>query len=286
MESIELFLNEIRPNPDQPRKQFKQAELESLAESIQANGLLQPVVVYQHFDEGYFLIDGERRWRAAGLAGLKSIPAVVRETVRGNDLGLLAMVANLQREDLSPIEEAQAYQKMIEMGWSISQITYRMGISHPTVVNRLALLELEPEIQQMINADLLPLDRRATDALLSVADSEHRVKLAQKLARPGTSIKTIVAACEKFNAALDAEPAGENVPALHFSARKTGKRNTPKWDMLQQVGKVPPWSAVERAAIDTCAMCPLRDTASAVICGDCPAVLMVGQLIRQANNGY
>ena len=108
------------------------------------------------------------------------------------------------------------------------------------------------------------------------------MKLASKLARQGLRVQTVVTACTKFQEALQAQPAGENVPALHFAVRHSGKVDLPKWDVLQQVGKVPRWKEVEKAARITCESCPLRESASAVICQDCPAVLMISQLIKQA----
>ena len=278
METIELFLEDIKPNPDQPRKHFRLEELRGLAQSIRTNGVILPVAVYKD-DEQYFLIDGERRWRAAKMAGLKKIHAVVRHV--NGDRGLLALVANVQRADLSPIEEAQAFRKMKEMGLSNIDITHRVGVSQPKVAGRLKLLELDEEIQPLINKGLLPVDQRSTDALLSIKDKEHRVKLAQKIARPKLQIGTVVSSCQKFNAALAAEPAGEKVPALHFAARKAGERNEPRWDMLRQLGKVPPWNKVVEAARETCGMCPLRETASTVVCADCPGVLMVRELIKR-----
>lgn len=283
MEAIELLLADIRPNPDQPRKMFSVDELKSLGQSMHENGLIQPVVVYKNGDGCYHLIDGERRWRAAKMIGLISIPAVVRDCPKDDEKGILAMVANLQREDLTPIEEAQAFQKMREMGMTVTKIANRLGISYPTVINRLSLLKLDNEILELIKKGTFPTDKRAIDALFSINDSEHRVKLASKLARPGLRIQAVITACAKFNDALQAaQPAGENVPALHYAVRHSGKADLPKWDILHQVGKVPPWKKVEKAARITCDRCPLRETASSVICKDCPAVLLISQLIEQA----
>jgi ParB/RepB/Spo0J family partition protein len=282
MEAIDLLLTEIRPNPEQPRRHFDAEELEGLAQSIRENGVIQPVVVYKNGDGCYHLIDGERRWRAAKLAGLERAPAVVRDCPKADEKNMLAMVANMQRADLTPMEEAQGFQKMVEMGLSITKIAHRLGISYPKVHARLSLLKLESEIQELIKKGVFPTDKRAIDALLAIEDGKHRVKLASKLARQGLRVQTVVMACTKLNDALQAQPAGENVPALHYAVRHAGKVDFPKWDILQQVGKVPPWKEVEKAARITCDRCPLRETASAVICKDCPALLMLSQLIEQA----
>ena len=182
-----MKLDMIRPNPKQPRKHFDQGELESLAASIRENGVILPIVIYKNGDGFYHLVDGERRWRAAKMAGLTEIPVSIRTS--GEDAGILAMVANLQREDLSPIEEGQAYQQMRDAGMSLNDIAQRMGIAHATVNCRLNLLKLEPKIQDLVARNLLPTDKRAIDALLSVKNSDHRVKLAGKLAREGCKVK-------------------------------------------------------------------------------------------------
>ena len=283
MEAIDLLIDSIWPNPDQPRKSFSVQELKSLGQSIQENSLIQPVVVYKNGDGFYHLIDGERRWRAAKMIGMKYISSVVRDgPPQEDEKGLLATVANMQREDLTPIEEATAMQQMKDKGMSTTVIAHRLGISYPKVANRLALLKLDQEIQELINQGKMATDRRVTDALLSIEDPEHRVKLASKLARTGVNIQSVVTACEKFNAALQSQPAGEHVPSLHYAAKHSGKVDLPKWNILKQAGKVPPWSEVEKAATTICDRCPLRETASSVVCKDCPAVLMISQMIKQA----
>jgi ParB/RepB/Spo0J family partition protein len=278
MQIINLSLDRIDVNPEQPRKVFEIESLQGLAQSIRESGLIQPVAVYKNGDGKYHLIDGERRWRAAKLAGLKSISAVVED--KPERPGLLAVIANLQREDLNPIEVAQAYRMLKESGLSNAAIAHRIGSSQSTVASRLKLLELEPEIQQMIISETMPSSSRAVDALLSIENSEHRVKMAQKLARTGLKIKTVETACRKFNEAMAAAKP-ENLPAVYFAARKAGEPNLAKWDMLRQAGQVPPWPMVEQAARAVCDGCPLRDTASATICQDCPGVLMISALIRK-----
>ena len=282
MNAIELTLDQIGINPEQPRKHFGKEELDGLAESIRENGIIQPVVVYKNGDGGYYLIDGERRWLAAKLAGLKQIPAVVQE--KPDRPGLLAMVANLQRADLTPIEEARAYQVLHEGGMAITEIAHRMGISQATVKSRLNLLALEPEIQTLVEKGAMPTDRRAVDALLSIESPKHRVKLAQKLARPGLKIKTVETACRKFQEALEAQPA-RNLPMVDFAVQRAGKADLPKWDMLHQAGQVPPWPIVEQAARRTCDNCLLRDMASAATCKDCPGVVLLMKLIQAVSDG-
>jgi ParB family chromosome partitioning protein len=142
----EIPINRIRPNPYQPRRRFDLAELQQLAASIRDHGVLQPVLVTETLD-GYQLIAGERRVRAAELAGLERIPAVVRQLAARDQLEL-ALVENLQREDLDPIETATAYRQLIdEFGFTQDELARRVSKARSTVANTLRLLDLEPAVQ-------------------------------------------------------------------------------------------------------------------------------------------
>jgi ParB family chromosome partitioning protein len=142
----EIPINRIRPNPYQPRRRFDPAELDQLAASIRDHGILQPVLVTETLD-GYQLIAGERRVRAAEIAGLERIPAIVRQLAARDQLEL-ALVENLQREDLDPIETASAYRQLIdEFGFSQEQLAERVSKARSTVANTLRLLDLEPAVQ-------------------------------------------------------------------------------------------------------------------------------------------
>ncbi|OYW02962.1 MAG: hypothetical protein B7Z61_11185 [Acidobacteria bacterium 37-71-11] len=149
----EVAIGEIRPNPLQPRRQFAAASLEELAASIREHGLLQPVVVSRSPAGGYELIAGERRWRASRLAGLERIPVVLRDAVPDADQLALALIENLQREDLTPIEEARAYHHLrAELGLAQEAIAARVGKDRSTVANALRLLQLPLSVQEMVDA--------------------------------------------------------------------------------------------------------------------------------------
>jgi ParB family transcriptional regulator, chromosome partitioning protein len=144
--SIEIAISRIRPNPRQPRQRIGQAELETLAASITAHGVLQPILVIETID-GYQLVAGERRLRAAQLAGLDRIPAIVRQLADRDQLEL-ALVENLQREDLGPLEEAHAFRSLIdEFGLSQEDIAARVGRARSTIANTLRLLDLDEPVQ-------------------------------------------------------------------------------------------------------------------------------------------
>lgn len=185
-----LPIDSIKPNRLQPRKVFDERPLAELAESIRRHGLAQPVVVTRDPAGGFELVAGERRLRASKLAGLREIPAVVRETLTHQDRLLLALVENVQREDLNPIETAQAYRRLLaEFQLSQNQLAELVGKSRPAVANTLRLLELPEEIQSAI------LSGRLTEghgrALLMVADLAHRRVLAQRAVELGLSVREL-----------------------------------------------------------------------------------------------
>lgn len=152
----EVPLSRIRPNPLQPRRQFDEAELEALAASVAEHGVLLPVLVTQTLD-GYQLVAGERRFRAAQLAGLERIPVVIRQVAERDQLEL-ALVENLQRQDLNPIEEASAFRQLIDdFGLTQEGVAARVGRARSTVANTLRLLDLDEPLQQLI------IDRRLTE---------------------------------------------------------------------------------------------------------------------------
>src|SRR5688500_8055743 len=147
---VEVSLDQIEANPNQPRKAFSDEALTELAASIRASGVIQPIIVRRH-GVGYQLIAGERRWRAARRAGLEHVPAVIREATDAQTLEL-ALVENLLREDLNPMEEAEAYQKLLaQFGWTQEELAQRVGKDRSSIANGLRLLRL-PE----------PIDRKST----------------------------------------------------------------------------------------------------------------------------
>jgi ParB family chromosome partitioning protein len=191
---LRLPLEEIRRDPGQPRKTFDEDKLRELADSIRAQGLIQPVLVRRDGPSGYVLIAGERRWRAAQLAGLREIPAVVREVSSAQALEL-ALVENLQRTDLNPIEEAEGYRRLIdEFHLTQEQVSQRVGKERSTVANALRLLGLPDEVKEMLASgtlsmgharallglpripEMVELARRITEKKLSVREAERLVK--------------------------------------------------------------------------------------------------------------
>ena len=182
----EIELRSIRPNPFQPRREFDSASLAELQASIRENGLLQPLVVRVAAD-GFELVAGERRFRA--LSGLKreTAPAIVRE-LSDEQMLLLALVENLQREELNAIEEAIAYQQLIDgFGLTQSQVANRVGRNRSTVANSLRLLTLPQEVQEMVGSGSLSAGHAR--AVLSIESDPDRIYLAKEIAKNGLSVR-------------------------------------------------------------------------------------------------
>ena len=181
----------VVPNPEQPRKHFEPALLRELADSIKLHGILQPIVVSPHpHDPGhYILIAGERRWRAAQLAGQHEVPAVVRDTPESDRLEL-AVLENLQRLDLSPIEEAQAYRQLMDVrGYTQEQLAERISKDRSTVANALRLLKLPPKVQDLVQDGRLGMGHAR--ALLSLEDPADMLRLAYETIEKGLSVRAV-----------------------------------------------------------------------------------------------
>ena len=183
----ELSILEIRPNPHQPRETFDPEGLEELRDSIRRHGVLQPVVV-RAAAEGYELIAGERRWRAARLAGLERIPATIRHEVSDEVMLELALVENVQRRDLDALEKARGYRNMMEqLGLTQEQVAEKVGLKRATVANHLRLLELPEDIQGALIRGLITMGHAR--ALLALPDGEAQAALLGTIVREGLSVR-------------------------------------------------------------------------------------------------
>ena len=182
-----LPLHKIEPNPNQPRRDFDDEELEALAESIRQHGIIQPLTV-RGMPNGYYqIIAGERRWRASRLAGLDEVPVVIMEADDRKAMEL-ALIENLQRQDLNPVEEAQGYDALINrFGMTQEEAAERVGKSRPAVANALRLLGLPEPIQAMVEDGRLSAGHART--LVSVADPAIQQKIAEKVANDGLSVR-------------------------------------------------------------------------------------------------
>jgi ParB family chromosome partitioning protein len=184
-----LDIESIHPSTRQPRKQFDDAKLDELAETIRNQGIIQPLVVRSRDKGGFELVAGERRWRAAQRAGLHQVPAVVRETSEAQAFEL-ALVENLQREDLNPIEEAEAFQYMVaEHGHTQESLASRVGKDRSTVANALRLLKLPPAVRAMVREGRLNMGHAR--ALLGLESDQSIERLARQAASRGLSVRQV-----------------------------------------------------------------------------------------------
>lgn len=184
----EIELGLIKPNPYQPRTEFDKEKLEELATSIKEHGVIQPIIVRKQ-DDGYELVAGERRWRAAQKAGISKIPAIIKEYSDGQMLEI-ALLENLQREDLNPIEEAQAYKKLMEdLGITQEKLSKRIGKSRSVIANSVRLLNLPEEIQQLLAEGKITTGHAR--ALLSLDNQQTQKELALAILEKDLTVRDI-----------------------------------------------------------------------------------------------
>jgi ParB family chromosome partitioning protein len=183
---VEIGLDQVEPNPNQPRKSFESSSLEDLAASIKSSGVIQPVIV-RRLATGYQLIAGERRWRAARLAGVERIPAIVREATDAESLEI-ALVENLLREDLNPMEEAEAYRNLLaQFGWTQEELGQRIGRDRTSIANALRLLRLPDAIQDDLRAGRLTMGHAR--ALLALTTVTEQLKLRDEILAHDWSVR-------------------------------------------------------------------------------------------------
>ena len=300
-----LGTSALVPNPQQPRRIFDHDALLGLGNSMKESGQIHPLIVDDVGDGTYIVVDGERRWRAAELVGIPELMAVIRHPVEQNaDARQLveALVTSTQREELSPVEFARACGKLRKMGLTNRAIADKIGTYTERIRMSLRLLDLNEELLQLVDTGKLPKDPRVVDALLSIEDSNIRVKLGAKLARSGIGIVAIVNACKRLNESLQNQTKAqmEDVPALALAKRavyRTDGKATAKWDVVRAATKgmcdacdanpripaapEPAWWLITQATVGTCKECSMRKSAvnrDLSICKECPAVALLQRL--------
>jgi len=187
IEDVPLSL--VSPNPFQPRRVFDEAELEELANSVKTKGVLQPILVRKLGDGGFELIAGERRWRAARLAGLKKIPAIIRPATDAEAMEM-ALIENLQRKDLNPMEAARAYQRLMkEFGLTQEAVSRTLGKERSSIANTVRLLALQSDVQTWVESDQLSWGH--AKVLLAVSDPEQQVRLGRRAVTERLSVRDL-----------------------------------------------------------------------------------------------
>ena len=202
----QLPLSSIHANPMQPRTVFQADRLEELAASIRANGIIQPIVVRRH-EDGYQIVAGERRWRAAKMAGVVDVPVVVQDVADPQMLEL-ALIENIQREDLNPIETAHAYERLTrELGLSHEEIGRRTGKDRSSITNIVRLLKLPKEVQLLVAEHRLSMGHAR--AILGLHDAASQIQIAEKAAAQNLSVRQVEALVQEMTAHRPKEGSGQ-----------------------------------------------------------------------------
>jgi len=192
-----LPIHKVEPNPGQPRQDFDEEELQALADSISVHGIVQPLTVRELSSGYYQIIAGERRWRAARLAGLSDVPAVIMEADDRKTMEL-ALIENLQRQDLNPMEEALGYRTLMEeYGLTQEETSNRVGKSRSTLANALRLLNLSPEVQEMVRSGSLTAGHAR--AVLILKTEKLQLEAARKIANLGLSVRQAELLCKNMS---------------------------------------------------------------------------------------
>ena len=200
----QIPIGQINPNPYQPRKVFNEASIEELARSVREHGIVQPLVVTRTADSRYRLIAGERRLRAAQRAGLQTVPAVIKELMKEGDALQIALIENIQREDLNPIEEAGAYHQLhAEFGLTQEEISRRVGKERSTVANFLRLLRLPDTVKKLLASGQLSMGHAR--ALLAIDSAKRQEQLAERVVKNNLNVRQT----EMLAAATSARPSAK-----------------------------------------------------------------------------
>lgn len=290
----EIPVDRVYPNPEQPRRRFSPGELQELADSIKVHGVIQPISVEQ-VGEDYILHSGERRLRAARMAGKTTIPAMIMPALNGHGPAIRlerAIIENVQREDMGIVDEGLALLRlMTENKYSIRDISKKISKSEKWVSDRVYIAVADPEIRELMRFKMIPSLREVVVALNSIPNRSTRIKVANKFGENGSTAKAIVKACKEINNHITNESnhrTGGN--RNYVRSKSTLAMDTVdyvrnghmlnEWNALSSVGKVPPYPMLNDAVLMTCNACSIRYMASEATCGSCAMVIMLKQIVR------
>jgi ParB family chromosome partitioning protein len=291
---MKIPIDQVIPNPQQPRIDFDQDGLEAMARSILDVGLINPISVYR--EDGHFvLVDGERRLRACQIAGLDAIEVnlVIKPNHGQTDQKLLEMAAigNLQRKQMNPLEEGKAFARMIENGKSFAELSREFGRSEPVIRTLAAITSLEPEIQQYYAEGMLPVLWQVITAIKGLPDDE-RIDIVRGFVKRKVGAAGIKNICNRISASYGEgmvpkkrdlsnveKRAEHDIPAFDVS-RKVEKEiiQDNHWNALSQAGILPPWSQFTAAVEKTCTDYPLYSVANVTNCRTCAVVDLISKL--------
>ena len=291
----EIAVAQILVNPEQPREVFGVEGISELAASIESEGLLYPMTVegphdgIAEGDQFYFLIDGERRLRALKQLGVKTARCLVNdpEDVGDKRRMVLALVANMQRVDLNPIEEAKAFRRLNkELHYTQGRIGVMIGRSTAHVANRLKLLELEPETQEYFASGAISIDQMVIYSLAKLP-AKQQTRISAHIAQSGLTVektRRLLNKVEKKDSDKIDVPLVRLMHAPAVAMAGAAPQELKIFQELAKKGDLPEWQLVLTAARDVCDACELQDVASTQVCRDCPAVELLKRMVQLAAN--
>lgn len=293
---------QLKTHPQNMRRFYPEADVQAMARSIAAaGGVVEALkVVANGTAQSYLVVDGNMRLAGGRLLGDECPPLKCEVITASHAEQLLLMVTTSKLHfPKDPISEGLHYRRLLGEGYGAAEISARTGVGQKTVENRLRLLDLDEPIQELIAQDLLPRDRRIADALLAIPDESARVKLAQRLARPGVTVKAILAAAARLQERLQTERAAQatGAPALALAGQlPTSAHRRPKWKGVRVAAQAmctqcevkaglpgvaePAWQLVLEAAAETCDGCSLKGDVD--ICRQCRGVELLKRLVASA----
>jgi ParB/RepB/Spo0J family partition protein len=293
---IQVYTSNIERNPEQPRQWFNNEELEQLTISVREHGIIQPLIVAPSDNPDiYILIAGERRLIAARRANLETVPVIVRNVIDEQEMLILALVENVDRAEMTPVEEGDAYLVLRGQGMSNAEIARKVGVSDVHVGNRIFCAELPQKTRELMNKDQLFISNqfvsimhdiaevspKACDEVAQrIANAQPTLKIAKKTATTVLNHLTIVKPEKGKKKKKNIFEAASNLAALNIDEDQPPSPS--KWDVLKEAGLLPPWMMVTEAALMICVGCDLYGFASHPICSACTAARMLAQLTKKA----
>jgi ParB/RepB/Spo0J family partition protein len=294
---VEIDITRIERNPRQPRQWFDNEELDHLAASIREHGIIQPLIVTPANGNGiHTLIAGERRLIAAGRAERETVPVVIREVASEQEYLILALVENVDRSEMTPIEEGDAYIALRAQGMPNAEIARKVGVSDTRVGNCINCASLPKKTRALINKGQLYISNQFISRLRDIAELSAKVcdELAQQIADAQPTLKvanktatTVLNQLSSLKQEKKPAKRKKNVfdAASRLSELDIDESQPPspnKWDVLKEAGLLPSWTMVTETALMICAGCDLYEFASHPICSACTAARMLAQLAKKA----
>ena len=294
--AIEVYTSNIERNPKQPRQRFNNEELERLTISVREHGIIQPLIVAPcSKPDVYILIAGERRLIAARRANLETVPVIVRDVTDEQEMLILALVENVDRAEMTPVEEGDAYLVLRSQGMSNAEIARKVGVTDVHVGNCIFCAELPQQTRELMNKDQLFISNQFVSimhdiALISpkacdevaqrIANTQPTLKIAKKTATTVLNHLTTVKPKKGKKKKKNIFEAASNLADLDIDQDQPPSPN--KWNVLNEAGQLPPWQMVTDVALNICAGCDLYGFASHPICSACTAAQMLAQLAKKA----